>query len=429
MKNKVIKSLAGAMAVTMLVSGCGIQWQLKDDATEETSEESCEEISEESADEAATSDSSEDEDTKEAEKEDNTEDVDNAYVCNANPGEWESPELMEGEELTSDELENLREFFSQVDNYGFVDDPFKTVQDIKWGGVLNNEMAGLGYSGDCPQEAIDALNAERESKGMGSLIGYDGCYEGLYYTTGDNFRAFVEAKTGMTDIDVHEILGHYFYYEPYDVYLNCGDPFIYENEITCEKGVRKDNTIQVEISYSSNRYNKRVTLLETGDANNPYQFVSCRQLWEKDAVEVLIVNNKYSDETILCSARYNRGDEKPSVQLMNDYCSGEYRTISTEDNVYPSVTDVKEVALCDLDGDGLSDLIVTAVCNGETVPFVFKGNERVYDLYGDTYREFEYLSYKTDVTEWICDNVDKLNTDDIIDYIKDNAKEFEAFYN
>ncbi len=114
---------------------------------------------------------------------------------------------------------------------------------------------------------------------------------------------------------------------------------------------------------------------------------------------------------------------------MNDYYTGEKRDICAEDKEYPEVTDVIDVALCDLDNDGLSDLIVTAVCDGGTVPLIFKGYENVHESYGKTYRDFEYLSYKKDVTEWICDNVDSMTTDDIIDFVTENKEDFEDFYN
>lgn len=444
MKKKLIKMLVASMATTMLLSGCDASLKLndKDEATEETSEE----LSKESADEASTEDSvdeekeSEDTEKEEEESEDTTEEEEetedtaeenaNLYECNADPGEWESPELMEGDALTQEELDDIQDFFSKVENYGFTSDPFKTVDDIDWGSVLHFEMAGLGYSRDCPEEAIDAFNDAREEVGLGRITAYDGYYEDLYFTTGDNFKAFVEAKTGMTDIDVSEMLKDYFYYEPDDVYLACADPFFNDDAITCEKGVRKENTIQVEISYgSSNYYNRRITLLETGDSDNPYQLVSCRQLWEKEAVEILIVDNTYSDETILCSVRYGEDNKYPSVQLMNDYYTGEKRDICAEDKEYPEVTDIIDVALCDLDNDGLSDLIVTAVCDGDTVPLIFKGYENIHESYGKTYSDFEYLSYKTDVTEWICDNVDSMTTDDVIDFVTENKKDFEEFYN
>lgn len=155
---------------------------------------------------------------------------------------------MEGDELSEEELEQIREYLSIVDNCDYSKEALYEFMDIN------------GYDHDA------------------MYIASEDCYEGLAAISGKDVKAYVEAKTGITDFDL-SVLDGYTYVESEDVLFGFVDPFICEDDIICIDGVRNGNLVQVDIHFESQFYSdKRLTLIETGDSGNPYLFYSSMQL-------------------------------------------------------------------------------------------------------------------------------------------------------
>ncbi len=258
MKKKTLNAIVGVILTTIILAGCDVKPDSKID--DSAAVEITYEAAEEKGDESATAEVSV-EQKSESSSEDNS----------AN----DSKGFMDGEDLTEAELIEIQDYLNRIDNYGFTLSPYETPAEIDWGDVFN---CGAGikkceYSKDTLANYLNTLDTDYSQL---YLPEYD-TYEGLKAISGESARAFVESKTGITDFDV-SVLSAYTYMEQEDVLFGFVDPFIYEDEISCIKGVRSDNLVQVEITFVNKlSTDKLLTLVENEDDDNPYQFYSCSE--------------------------------------------------------------------------------------------------------------------------------------------------------
>ena len=331
------------------------------------------------------------------------------------PGEYDSPRLIEGEELSEAELEWFREYFSSVENYGFTLSSYRTPKDIDWFDVFNCDSAGIHnceYSKDALYEFMDIRGYDHDSM----YIASEDTYEGLSAISGKDVKAFVEAKTGITDFDFDQIK-FYTYIEREDVLFKFSDPFIYENEITCLKGVKKDNLVQVEIGFTDDsRFNRRITLEGTGDADNPYHFCSNRQLWEEKADMIIGIKDYETDELLPCSV--NVEDNGVILKPIRDCVVCGFAKALIDETDSRRFSSIKEVALRDLDGDGLKDTIAVLDFGGDIVPVVCMGKQ---ENWGVTY----CYDPKSSVTEWISGGISDITVDNVINYVMEHQDELK----
>ena len=264
MKKKTLNAIVGIILTTVILAGCDIKPSSRID--DGAAIESTDEVVAEKSNESATSDASVEQTAVEAVSTD----------ASDTSSDDNSTEIMDGEALTEAELIDLQEYLSRVDNYGFTLSEYETPNEIDWGDVFN---CGAGikkcdYSKDALDKYLSTLDTDYSQL---YLPEYD-TYEGLKAISAEDVRTFVENKTGITDFDV-SVLSAYTYIESEDVLFGFVDPFIYEDEIICISGVRSGNLIQIEIDFDNQlSTSKLLTLIETGDTNNPYQFYSSKEL-------------------------------------------------------------------------------------------------------------------------------------------------------
>lgn len=161
MKKDFCKFLLTALIVTNVLSGCNSA-QLRLNSDDDTTEVSSEDISEDDDDVSSediskddnvdktdtfTQDTSEDNDEDDSKKTSSTKSIEEL-------SDYDSAETMEGDELSSAELEKLEEYLNQIDNYGFTLASYKNADQIEWGYVF---AYGAGIENcDYSQEAVDA---------------------------------------------------------------------------------------------------------------------------------------------------------------------------------------------------------------------------------------------------------------------------------
>lgn len=414
MKKIITRAITISVATAIVLSGCGIRRDiLQDDETVvESSVVATTETLEEDVVEATVETSSAEEDS--------TEDADveaETYIPpTTTPGEYDSPELMEGDKLSEEELKQLQEYFSRVDNYGFTLSSYKTPDEIDWYEVFNCEGAGIDnceFSKEALYEFMDIKGYDHDSM----YIASEDKYEGLSAISGKDVKAFVESKTGIKDFDPTE-LKYYTYIEREDVLFRFADPFIYDNEITCLEGVRNNGSVQVVIKFDDgSRFDRRITLVETGDTGNPYHFYSNRQLWEKDADEIVGVKDYETDEMLACSV--NKESNGVILKPVRDSVVCGYAEALIDKTGLDTFNKVKEIALCDVNADGHKDTIAILKFGDDTVPVLCLGD---YESWGVTY----CAEAKSDVTEWLIDNVGDMKADNVISYISEHQDELKS---
>ena len=420
MKNAKIKAIVGLLIILVL-PGCAFQ---KDSVQEE---ETVIEVVEEIQDATDALEEDTQEDTQEEVQEEIRENANKviperaeAYIPPQTiPGEYASDELMEGEELSEEELQQLQDFFSDIENYGFTVSPYETPEDIVWYYVFNWEGAGIpncDYSKELLDEYFSIHNPENDYS-IFYIPEYD-TYEGLKALSGKDVKAFVERKTGITDFDLSLMSSSYTYFDSEDVFFAFVDPFVYENDITCLEGVKKDNIVQVVISFNDNHScDSRITLEKTGDVDNPYHFISNRQLWEKKADEIIVIKDSETDETFACSVNYksNGAILKP---VINNATWGDAVAL-IDDKDLSDFSYIVEAVFCDVDGDGIKDTIAILAFGEDVVPVLCMGS---YEYLGVPYY---FDKSKSSVTEWLIENVSDINADNVIAYILWHQDEFK----
>lgn len=404
MKKGIIKTIVSMMVTASILTGCASHRDLVQEDEVEI-EKTVEDVSETATQE---------------EIEENVKEVlykkAEVYIPpQTTPGEYASAVLMEGEELSEEELQQLQFFFSSVENYGFTLSSYETPDGIDWYEVFNCEGAGIAnceFSKEALYEFMDIKGYDHEAM----YIASEDRYEGLSAISGKDVKAFVEAKTGITDFDLNRI-NFYTYIEREDVLFRFADPFIYDDEITCLQGVKNDDRIQVVIGFSDKtRLNRRITLEKTGDLENPYRFCSNRQLWEESADEIIGVKDYETDEILACSVNNKSNGVILKPVRDNIVCGYAKALINETDSREFSY--IVEAALRDVDGDGLKDTIAILSFGDDIIPIVCLGD---HESWGVIY----CAEAKNDVTEWLIDNVSDITADNVIKYILEHQEEFD----
>lgn len=189
-------------------------------------------------------------------------------------------------------------------------------------------------------------------------------------------------------------------------------------EIVCLEGVKKDNMIQVVVSYSeSTRYKRRVTLVETGDSDQPYQFYSCRQLWE-EAMDKIIEAPVYgTDETETCGVITKYDAWTTEIDIIEDNAVSSIVSLSPYVGAENVASDeVKEIAFCDIDNDGENNLIAICVYGNETRAILCGGHR-------DQNGIMKYTEWKEGYSIWLGEKVSDLTADNVINYILEHQDE------
>ena len=392
MKRRIISNLVTtictAVVATTVLSGCdSAQLSLNSndnaDATKEDTENNIEEDAET---------------TSEAKSDEEFEDI----------SFYDSEELMEGEELSEDDLSQIQDFLNQSESNGFVKSSYRTPDKIDWMQVFYNG-AGLKNC-DYPQEALDEYL---------SIIKKDSVEYDLLALSGEDVRALVEAKTGITDFELSKT--GYTYIEEYDVLFDQVSDTNYVKAI-CEKGVRNGELIQVSVYGETDRIGRvgsyrRITLVETGDSENPYHFYSNRELWEKYVDDTMEASDYETDEKITCA--YISGEFGPESVVIDDNAVSRIVYLRIKDHDMTDFDDFKEIVFCDVNGDGCKDMIIIASDGKETIAVVCSSYE---DRSGNICLD----GGDDSVTSWLVENVDDMTADNVISYILDHQDEFEA---
>lgn len=317
---------------------------------------------------------------------------------------YDSRYMMEGEELTESELLEYEAFLEKSDTNGFTQSSYRTPEDISWGLVFYN---GAGIP-DCeyPKEALDAyLKAVNQDSVMLDLVALSGA----------DVRAFVEAKTGITDFDVTTVGGTYI--PEYDMlFWEVGDSNF--TDISVVKGVRNGNLVQVEVNlgdYWGAR--RRITLEGTGNPENPFRFCSNRELWEETSSQVIRGKNYLTGGVSTFTVTGVTNGKRIGIIEDNATVTRAYARIHDFD--MNGMDDVKEIVFCDADCDGNRDIIVIVSDGVMTVPVVCLG-------YEDRWEDYNYSECKYEVAEWLFVHIEDMTADNVLEYIAANQKEFNS---
>lgn len=417
MKKNLLKHITGAMVIVTFLSGCNSSQLILDSDDEVGTEGSVENTSEDeygraldnSIEEVSKDDEDviTDESTTES-SEDESEDDSNETSSNKSTEElsdYDSAEMMDGDSLSQDELDEFELFLDQKDNYGFTQASFKDAEHIDWGYVLayGAGIANCEYS----QDAVDAYLEAGD---------YDSVEYDLIALSGDDVRAFVESKTGITDFDVSSVSG-FIYVEEYDIlFSQVSDA--YDKDVFCQEGVRNGDLIQVVIHTGCQTNNRRITLQETGDSDNPYRFVSNRELWEENAVKIIDAPIYQNSGTVTCAVISTSNGL--SVEIIDDNevtCVAYLGFRKSEDVDIKQYGDVKEIEFWDVDSDGLGDMVAILSDGDSSIALLCMGYVNEWDE--------GYAVSEVKVTDWLGENIDDMTADNVIGYILDHQDEFK----
>lgn len=413
MKKRIVKALAGAIVATMILSGCNSALLSLDSDEDASTEENVEEVSEDKNNAASENTIEEtvkdQEDGTNADSEDDiTEDESNndSKKAQDNVSDYDSAEMMDGDALYQNELDEFELFLDQKDNYGFTVSSFKDVEHINWGYVF---AYGAGIE-NC-EYSEEAVNAYLEASEYYDEVEYD-----LIALSGDDVRTFVYNKAGIADFDPSLVSG-FVYVEEYDIlFSQVSDA--YDKDIYCQAGVRNGDLIQIEIKVGIQTNNRRITLKETGDSDNPYQFVSNRELWEENADQIIEAPIYQNTETITCAVlNTDRGLE---LEIINDNtvsCVAYLGFRISEDVDIEQYSDVLEIVFCDVDSDGLGDIVSILSDGSNSIAILCMGYVNEWDE--------GYAVGEVAVTEWLSENVSDMTADNVIGYILDHQDEFK----
>lgn len=371
MKGRIITAIIGAMATATVLSGCNsVQTDVSsnDNATIEESKTVVDEIE---------------------------------STTVSNDG---NSELMDGDKLSDEELKVFQDYFNQFDNYGFMLSSYDSPDKIDWGWVF---AYGAGIENcDYPQDALDVYLKTN---------GYESVEYDLIALSGEDVRAFVKAKTGITDFDVSLVDG-YTYVEANDIlFKQISDT--YDKDVICYEGVRNGDSIQVIVQAGINDNKRLVTLAETKDSTNQYLFTSNRELWKEDADQIIEATDFDTGNKITCAVK--NSDFGPDIQIIEDDAT--VQTVYPRRDVGDSAKckQINEIAFCDVNSDGFTDMIVLMAYDDSTKAVILNGGE-------DSLGQFEYAIYGSEaITEWLSTNVGNMTVDNVINYINDHQDEYK----
>lgn len=404
MKKKNIAGMIGAIMSVVVLSGCSniqlnydIDGNTVSEETKETAIEASTAEDEKEDTEAISKSSVEDEAANESESENVSDDVSNDISG------YDSAEMMDGEALSEAELKQFQEYLNQPDNYGFTVSLYKTPDeiDMDWVFAFGAGIKNCDYS-------EEALNAYLEADDEFDSVEYD-----VIALAGDDVRSLIEAKTGIADYDVSKIDG-YTYVEEYDILFSQVSDY-YDKDLICYEGVKNDNLIQIVYKVGNQDNRRRITLVDTKNSENTYTYYSNRELWEENAETTTEVHNLDTDETVTCAiVKIPKGYMIEVIKDNEVAASAEARIRKVDVTQYE---DIKEIAISDVNGDEIGDMIVILSDGTDTIAVVCRGWENEWDGAG-------YVVGENAVTEWLSANVSDLTVENVVSYIKDHQEEF-----
>lgn len=416
MKKNLCIAIALAMIAITVLAGCDSAQLSLNSGDESNTEDSVEDASEDEndaasdkkalkEDEEATTDASIEE-SSDDESEDDSKDTESDKSAE-DLSDYDSAELMDGDKLSIEEVESIENYLNKMDNYGFTLSSYKDAEEINWGYVF---AYGAGIENcEYSQEAVDAyLEASDE---------YDSVEYDLMALSGDDVRAFVESKTGITDFDLSSVAG-FVYVEEYDImFTQYSDTCV--PDVSCEEGVKSGNLIQIVLHSGFDFNNRRLTLEETGDSDNLYRFVSSRELWEENAVKIIDAPIYQNTGKVTCAVISTNQGLKAEIIVDNAVtCVASLGFRQSEDVDIEQYSDVLEIEFWDVDSDGIGDMVAILSDGDSSIAILCMG-------YSNEWSE-GYAVGESKVTEWLSENVDDMTADDVISYILDHQDEFEA---
>ena len=414
MKKNITCALSGIMAAAIVLSGCGKNTEPQTADTpdlQELIDIASQEMSMEIPDPEAPEASTEEISSPEAAAEDSIEKASSEKTSEETPVEVvsnkrkpEAVELMDGEPLSDEELKQFEEFLNTREGYGLASQSFSSPDKINWDRVFC-----FGSStGNC-EYSQEALKVFLDARGLESV-------EALYSISGSDVRAFVEAKTGISDFNVASMTG-FVYVESEDVLFDSyGDPFIYDGDTMVDKGVRSEGKIQLLVKSTFIGSNNRViTVIETGDPANPYHYYSNRELWENNVYEIIDARDYDTNETIPCGISYFTNG--PHIEIVQGDVVV-YTTILKHLTDGHCRDDVKDIAFGDMDGDGIRDMVIIWTHDGEPYAVLKSGTGR---------ENLDFFKEKSAVTDWLGENVKDLTIDNVVDYLRAHQDKLNSF--
>ncbi len=410
--------MATAMVTTIVLSGCSSVDLNLDSDNSTTTEESIEVNSDDKQNapsdksiEETSQDQNDDTDKDITEEEDSTEDdsvEDDSKKTSDDLTGYDSEDMMDGEDLSEAELEKIQEYLNQTDNYGFTLESFRDSEDIDWGNVF---AYGAGIENcDYSEEAVDAY---LEASEYYDTVEYD-----LIALSGDDVRSFVERKTGLADFDVSSVSG-FIYVEEYDILFSQVSDF-YDKDVFCKEGVRSGNLIQVVFQVGMQDNMRRITLEETSDTDHPYLYLSNRELWEENAVEIIEASIYEDSEKVTCAVI--KTEKGPDIEVINNNavaCVAHPRFREVDKVNIEQYSDIVEIEFCDVNSDGIGDMVVILSDGENTIAVLCEG-------FIDEEEDKEgYAIGAAAVSDWISENVSDVTADNVISYILDHQDELE----
>ena len=189
----------------------------------------------------------------------------------------------------------------------------------------------------------------------------------------------------------------------------------YDKDVICYEGVKKDNLIQIVYKVGNQDNRRRITLVDTKNSENPYTYCSNRELWEENAETTTEVRNLDTDETVTCAiVKIPKGHMIEVIKDNEVTASAEARIRKADVTQYE---DIKEIAISDVNGDGIGDMIVVLSDGTDTIAVVCRGWENEWDGAG-------YIVGENAVTEWLSANVSDMTAENVVSYIKNHQEEF-----
>lgn len=190
-------------------------------------------------------------------------------------------------------------------------------------------------------------------------------------------------------------------------------------DINCDLGIRNEKMIQLVVSFpGTERYNRRITLLETEDSNEPYMFYSNRQLWEENVDKIIEASNYGTDEKTTCGVITDYGEWGPEIDVIEDNSVVSFIVLSPQIGDRLKCTNVKEIEFCDINGDSYNDMIAILEYGDEIVAVLCGGGL-------DKDGSYVYDQWKDGYSDWLSDNVSDITAANVIDYILEHQDEFK----
>ncbi len=188
--------------------------------------------------------------------------------------------------------------------------------------------------------------------------------------------------------------------------------------VVCTEGVRSENLIQLIVSFpGTERYNRRITLLETEDSDSPYMFYSNRQLWEENADKIIEASNYGTDEKTVCGIVTDYGEWGPEIDIIEDNSVASFIVLAPQIGDRLKCTNVKDIEFCDIDKDSYTDMIAILEYENETIVVLCGGSVEKDGKY-------KFSQWKDGYSDWLSQNISNMTADNVANYILEHQDEF-----